>query len=590
MIFFLSGQDEAGVSNLGGIVTPTPGTTLPGSSVTFIWLPVAEATGYKLNLGTTFGGTEICAGAPLDPGMLTVTISPIPTDGAVVYAQLLAEVDSAWIAWHCIYTAYLDKATLITPAHGSTLSANYAVLSIDPGSATAVRVTIGASEAQQSGFYYDSGEQTVLGNPVGLPTGAVLPTTGATLYVKVWGKISSVWSYNSYTLTAFTARKAYITSPLGGSNLIAGSWGFNWAVPSGSSPLHFRFELGTNTGLHDLAYSSSLAPTVLTRDATIPSSVGTIFLRLSTEVSTGVWEYNDYSYTTNVVTIPVPTSFAFAMMTNPLPGPNWIAASTTFSWVQPPTTGTPNYYLQVGTGSPGASNVYNSTALSGTSQAVTGIPSGTVYVRLTTFNTEGSESSYYDYVYGSVGAPTLNVQATGSTARYEDPYDAAYLPWVQSPPGGYYMIDGSGDVASEAVQWIIQFDKPYNFKAPVAPYTFTRLAVLWTAPIDPTDGAFIGPWTEITTAGVGTWNFPTHNGIPTPSVPANPTVDDFWFIFNEARTELTINKYFGYNSEVPALYCLELRGNALIDDHNQPHPGIAPQAWQFYIFDPDPPV
>jgi hypothetical protein len=55
----LSGNFEIGGSGYAILLTPPPGQPLPSNSVTFTWTPAAGATQFKLDAGTTPGGTDL---------------------------------------------------------------------------------------------------------------------------------------------------------------------------------------------------------------------------------------------------------------------------------------------------------------------------------------------------------------------------------------------------------------------------------------------------------------------------------------------------------------------------------------------------
>jgi hypothetical protein len=46
-----------------------------------------------------------------------------------------------------------------------------------------------------------------------------LPTTGGTIYVRLWSLIAGVWQANDYTYTAANGSKAVMISPAPGSTL-----------------------------------------------------------------------------------------------------------------------------------------------------------------------------------------------------------------------------------------------------------------------------------------------------------------------------------------------------------------------------------
>lgn len=600
MIFFLNLAEQETVvpgnpGTSGQIISPMPGSFLDGSSATFIWRPGNLAIGYMLKVGTTPGGVDIYDGAELEPGVLQDTVTGLPLTGATIYVQLRTDIGTVgvpdWVAKNYVYTSFINRATVVTPLNGSTLASVTPLFTLQYGSATNFMLTVALDPIEQNNFLYNTGDLVV--NEIVTTFAIPMPNNGEAVYVRLWSKVDGVWSYNLYTYTAFSDRGAYLIEPTSGTIIASAAQGFTWELPTDSTALQFRLQVGTSQGLGDISDFYQVAATRMAGVTGLPYTVGRpIWVRLSTETRTGVWVYTDYSFLTSAVQpvyVPPASTFAPAYIIDPVPGPYQLGDTQIFTWAQPYVTGSPRYNLAVGTGFPGASNIYNGTALTATYQSVTGISAAVIYVRLTTYDSGNpSLSLYYDYTYAGGGSTTktvipLGVGPPGGTDfdRYLDPYDLN-LPWVATPPGGYAMVDGSGDFTVDRVIWTITFAKPYNFKPPVAPYTTTTVAVLWQCPVNAFTGVIEGPWTSLEGSSLCRWRYPTNVGVP------SPDTTKFWMVLSQDRTELTLCKDFNFDSASPLLYCLELRGSALIDDQNQPHPGIAAQTWLFFIFDPNP--
>jgi hypothetical protein len=88
---------------VAALTSPTPGSTLAGSAVTFTWTPATGATTYALNLGSTVGGSDL-----YNSGHVTgtsVTATGLPANGEPIYAKLWAFVNNAWVTTNYSYTA-----------------------------------------------------------------------------------------------------------------------------------------------------------------------------------------------------------------------------------------------------------------------------------------------------------------------------------------------------------------------------------------------------------------------------------------------------------------------------------------------------
>jgi hypothetical protein len=100
-----------------------------------------------------------------------------------------------------------------------------------------------------------------------------------------------------------------------------------------------------------------------------------------------------------------------AVITSPTPGSTLSGTSATFTWSA--VSGATAYWVYVGTTGVGSSNIFaNSSSITATSQAVTGLPtSGTVYVRV--YSYVGSHWSSIDYTYkAGTSAPAITLTPT----------------------------------------------------------------------------------------------------------------------------------------------------------------------------------
>ena len=88
------------------LITPTPGSTLAGSSVTFSWTPGANVGYYWFNLGTAASGADA---KNIDSvgvnGANSVTLTGLPTNGETIYATLYSYIAGAWQPTVYTYTA-----------------------------------------------------------------------------------------------------------------------------------------------------------------------------------------------------------------------------------------------------------------------------------------------------------------------------------------------------------------------------------------------------------------------------------------------------------------------------------------------------
>jgi hypothetical protein len=80
----------------GVITTPTSGSTLSGSSVTFGWTAGAGASAYWLVVGSTAGGDDYYSSGNLGLAQ-TTTVSSLPANGSTIYVTLYSDVGGQWL-------------------------------------------------------------------------------------------------------------------------------------------------------------------------------------------------------------------------------------------------------------------------------------------------------------------------------------------------------------------------------------------------------------------------------------------------------------------------------------------------------------
>jgi hypothetical protein len=85
------------------MVSPAPGSTFSGSSVTFQWT-AGSATAYGLTVGSSAGGVDIYVSSVLHTTSQTVT--NIPTDGRTIYVRLYSQVNGSWVFNSYTYQAF----------------------------------------------------------------------------------------------------------------------------------------------------------------------------------------------------------------------------------------------------------------------------------------------------------------------------------------------------------------------------------------------------------------------------------------------------------------------------------------------------
>jgi hypothetical protein len=182
---------------LAQIASPTPGTTLSATSVTFSWSAASGADQYWLDVGNSVGQGDLWGGA------LTATskvVTGLPCDGRTLYVQLFTHRNGAWQSpQRYTYTATSAcMAQIVSPTPGTTLSATSVTFSWSAAAgADQYWLDIGNSVGQGDmwGGALTGTSQVVSG----------LPCDGRTLYVQLYTHRNGAWlSPQRYTYTAKT--------------------------------------------------------------------------------------------------------------------------------------------------------------------------------------------------------------------------------------------------------------------------------------------------------------------------------------------------------------------------------------------------
>ncbi len=186
----------------GEIISPAPGSTLPGSAVTFQWTPGEGVQQFWLMIGLWPGGNTLYSA---DQGLLTsAPVSGLPTDGRTIYVRLWSYIDNQWVYNDYQYKAAGSvtpvKAQITDPAPGSTL----------PGSTVTFRWNTGAAVARYFLFVGQwQGGNSLFSQDMGTSLEATvtnLPTDGSNVHVRLWSLIDGLWQFNDYTFKAAPSR------------------------------------------------------------------------------------------------------------------------------------------------------------------------------------------------------------------------------------------------------------------------------------------------------------------------------------------------------------------------------------------------
>jgi hypothetical protein len=170
------------------MITPVPGSTFGGTSVTFTWTAGTGVLRYCLQLGTVPGGGNLATVFPA----ATSYAANVPANGATLYVRLWSLIGAAWQYVDYTYTAANLQPALTTPVPGSTLA----------GGLVAFTWTAGIGVTQyclQIGSAVGGGNILTVFSTGTTYTASLPAPTGSTIYVRLWSMIGGVWQFTDYT-------------------------------------------------------------------------------------------------------------------------------------------------------------------------------------------------------------------------------------------------------------------------------------------------------------------------------------------------------------------------------------------------------
>jgi hypothetical protein len=277
------------------LTTPTPASTLTGSTVTFNWnAGTASPQEYWLDIGSSAGGNNYYSSGNLG-NALTATVSGLPTNGSTVYVTLYTLVSGNWTPNAYTYQAFStssEQGVLTTPTPGGTLTGSTVTFDWTAGSPGPYSYWMDIGSTAGGNNYYSSGN---LGN-VTTKTVTTLPTDGSTVYVTLYTLIGGTWYGNAYTYTALNATSglAAMQTPTPGAILSGSTATFTWS--SDSNATAYWVDIGSSAGGNNIYSSGNLNTALTTTVYTLPANSTTIYVSLYSYVG-GQWLNNPVTYT-----------------------------------------------------------------------------------------------------------------------------------------------------------------------------------------------------------------------------------------------------------------------------------------------------
>jgi Divergent InlB B-repeat domain len=388
MLLMSSPQSEtANFAQGSGLYNPASGGTLTGSSATFNWCTVANATAYWLDIGSTQGGHDYYSSGSLSTSTLSQSVPSLPVDGSTVWARWYYLVSGSWQSIDYSYTAFggsANRGAITSPTPSSNLTSSSVAFTWSAGSgATAYWIDAGSMAGGHD--YYSSGN---LGNVTSTNVSG-LPTNGGTVYITLYSLVSGNWLTNAYTYTAYNLAAAggVLTSPNPGSTLTSGTITFGWSAGSGSSA--YWLDVGSTAGGHDYYSSGNLGNVLTLMVSGLPTDGSAVFVTLYSMIGS-TWSGSAYTYTA------LNATSGLATIQSPSPNSALTGNTATFTWSSD--ANATAYWMDIGTAS-GGNTIYSSGNLGNT-------------LTTTVYNLPANGSTIYVTLYSYVGGQWLSTPAS----------------------------------------------------------------------------------------------------------------------------------------------------------------------------------
>jgi subtilase family serine protease len=413
----------------GAMVSPVPGSVLPGSGVTFSWSPGAGPISFHLEVGSTAGGRQFYSQNLATARSAAVT--GLPVNGSPVYVRLWSQSPAgAWEYSDYTYTAaggggnQASLAVMTSPAPGTVLTGGQQTFQWAPGNgAASYHLRIGTNSG--SGNVYDQNAGTGLSATVnGLPT-------GGTIFVQLWTLLPGGWANNEYVYTMGSSspkpnlvvtRLVSSATGVSGGDLTGVALEVQNVGNAASGSFRVEFHLSTDSNItasdiftgwycdfEGLAAGSS---TTCAGTIGVPSSIspGTYFLGASADSLRTVDESNESDNArvsdSGTVTISRGNNVvpAKAVLTTPAAGSTLPGPVVAFEWDAGVSVS--SYHLRIGT-APGGSNLYDQNLATRRTVVLTGLPvnGSTIYVQL--WSELPSGWAFNEYTFRAAGVASL---------------------------------------------------------------------------------------------------------------------------------------------------------------------------------------
>jgi hypothetical protein len=289
---------EAGTPTPPSLTSPSPGTTLTGSSATFSWTAGTGPSAYMLYLGTAgLGSTNLYNSGATKA--TSETLTTLPKNGLTLYARLHWLIGSTWHYADYTYTetGSPTPASLTSPAPGTKLTGSSATFSWTAGAGpTAYMLYLGTTGAGSMNLY-NSGSTAVRSETI-----SGLPENGTTLYARLHWLMGSTWQYADYVFTEANLTPSLNSLSCTNSSMTgagtdactvalsaaAGSGGLTIGLASNNSSVTVPASVQVSAGATSTSFSATISSVSSTQTATLTASAGSVVKSFTLELNAAV--------------------------------------------------------------------------------------------------------------------------------------------------------------------------------------------------------------------------------------------------------------------------------------------------------------
>ena len=341
------------------ITSPALGSSLPDLSATFCWTNNNNYL-HWLDVGTAPGFGDLYGGYQA-PGTSCKTVANVPGNGATIYVKIWSYIDGTLQFTAQSSVSYTSPLRGFSPPDGTIFTTSTVTFSWAPV-AGAEYYWLDVGPWQGNGSIFGG---VVYGTVKNVSN---IPPAGIPIWARLWAFYGGgLHLQGDHLYTACNGCVSTLTTPASVAGL-GNTVQFCWTPTAGAD--HYWLDVGTVLTEGNV-YGADQGTATCRTVAGVPTS-GVVYVQLWTHIGTDWLPPMRYSYL---------GINSIAQMVSPAPG-SALPSFVKFTWSA--AAGVTGYWLDVGT-IQGQGNVYAAYQGTATTQTVSGIPSGKIWVRLWTY-------------------------------------------------------------------------------------------------------------------------------------------------------------------------------------------------------------